>query len=263
MPLSLTDRTAIVEAVRRLIRAFEGFLNPKEPITDAHWDKSDPDRARQYWEKRLLQAGKAVRHVLLPSIVKRYGSVPSELPGEADQYLDITGSQFDLREKAKLKELAKFCKYENLCYKQGIRSPEQAVVYLQGLLEEFTRRWAGGGEGEDDKTNVLDCDKVLANLEPAVRVAYFAFLYAEQKTRKRLTDREAYNWLMENGIPDDAPSVGELANYKLPSYAAFTRNCTEARAALGEPKHTRRGGRLTGKSVVKGSQIEPQHPEGK
>jgi hypothetical protein len=106
---------------------------------------------------------------------------------------------------------------------------------------------------EEEHSNAEGLHK-LKQLEPAVRRAYFAYLYAENKAERRLTDREAYDWLKENGISDKDP-VGELADYELPSFLAFTRNCSEARSEVGENKHLPRRGRSTGKSVVKKDQV--------
>jgi hypothetical protein len=91
-------------------------------------------------------------------------------------------------------------------------------------------------------------------MEPAVRRAYLAFCYAETKAGKRLEDREAYNLLRDEGIPDDA---GELGDYKLPhAFDTWARYLRDARNVLDERKYTRRGGRPVGKSIVKGDQIE-------
>jgi len=92
-------------------------------------------------------------------------------------------------------------------------------------------------------------------LTPSVRKAYLAWRYAESKAGRQLTDREAFDWLKENGIPDDAGDLGELADYKLPAFETFTSYCTKARGILGEQKYSPTAGRPTGKSVVKQSDI--------
>jgi hypothetical protein len=75
------------------------------------------------------------------------------------------------------------------------------------------------------------------------------------------TDRQAHQWLSDNGLPDerDSPELArELASYKLPTLATWSKQLRNARRALNEQKHTRRAGRATGSSVVKGDELEHQ-----
>jgi hypothetical protein len=127
-------------------------------------------------------------------------------------------------------------------------SPESSVRHQ---TEEQTLATACGQQTAD----------ILAHLEPAARKAYFAFVYAESKAGKQVGDREAYNLLNEEGIPDDAGSRGELADYRLPAFETWVRQLRTARRALGEQKYNRRAGRPTGKSIVKGHEIEHQQRE--
>jgi len=96
-------------------------------------------------------------------------------------------------------------------------------------------------------------------LPRARRLAYFAFLYVAQKTETppdRLTDREAFDWLRENGIDEPDEIAGELADYCLPDRLdTFTGYCTQARRALGETKYSTRRDRPTGSSIVRADQI--------
>jgi hypothetical protein len=96
----------------------------------------------------------------------------------------------------------------------------------------------------------------MASLRPAERKAYYSFRAAELKSEKQLEDREAYELLKEEGIPENAESGGELADYQLPPYASWTRYLRKARKALGEQKYTSRRERPHGKSVVERDQIE-------
>jgi len=72
---------------------------------------------------------------------------------------------------------------------------------------------------------------------------------------KRLQDREAYDWLKEYGIDTDKGDVGELADYELPSFDTWTKQLRNARNPLGKQKYTRRGGRATGKSIVRVNEV--------
>lgn len=71
-----------------------------------------------------------------------------------------------------------------------------------------------------------------------------------------MEDREAYDWLKENGIPSNRGDRGEKTDYKLPVFDTWTRQLREARRLLGESKYSRRGRRRLGKSIVKADQIE-------
>jgi len=62
---------------------------------------------------------------------------------------------------------------------------------------------AGSAPGQPEITSVGDKETTLRQLQPADRKAYLSYQYAESKAGKRLQDREAYDWLHENGIDQD------------------------------------------------------------
>lgn len=130
------------------------------------------------------------------------------------------------------------------------------LVLLEGRIAEAHQVTTPTGKkgGEPNRYAALD------KLKPAHRKAWFSFVYAEAKSKRRLEDRDAYNWIEENGIDPDEEQSGELVDYKLPSFETWDRYLREARKATGEQKYTPRRGRETGRSVVKGSKIEQQHP---
>jgi hypothetical protein len=101
-------------------------------------------------------------------------------------------------------------------------------------------------------------EELIQGMLPSVRLAYLAFMYAESKAARRLEDREAYDLLNEEGIPSGAGDRGELTEYQLPTFETWSRQLRKAREALGEQKYTRRAGRPTGRSIVRGSQVEQQ-----
>jgi hypothetical protein len=122
-----------------------------------------------------------------------------------------------------------------------------------------------GGAGPTPEQPATDPNakrkEVLAGLQPADRKAYLAYQYAETMAEKRLQDREAYDWLHENGIDAGKGDVGELADYKLPVFDTWAKQLRNARKPLGEQKYTRRGGRNTGRSIVSEREIEYRGPE--
>jgi len=117
---------------------------------------------------------------------------------------------------------------------------------------------SNGGKPDDDSPNRYD---KLDELTPSVRKAYWSFLCAEAECERRLEDREAYDWLRENGIDASKEDAGELEGYELPDeFDTWSRYLRGARKAIGEQKYTPRRGRPTGGSMVRRDQIEPQKP---
>ncbi len=122
----------------------------------------------------------------------------------------------------------------------------------------------GAITGQEQIPSVPTQAAILSRLKPAVRKAYLAFQYAETMNERRLEDREAYEWLRENGFDEDKGGLGELADYELPnSLENFRRYVGTARQKLGENKYTRRGGRRHGGSIVRSSEIEYQKGDGR
>src|SRR5207253_3122308 len=78
----------------------------------------------------------------------------------------------------------------------------------------------------------IDRAKVLADARPAHRKAYLVYEYAESKAGRRLTDREAYDLLKEEGLPTDKGHLGELEGYKLPEFETWTKYLRVLRNAL-------------------------------
>jgi hypothetical protein len=123
---------------------------------------------------------------------------------------------------------------------------------------------AGNGEN-----GVMPAGADLASreseLEPADKKAYFAFSYAEYKGHTK-TDKEAYDWLQEIGLPNEreSPSVAAaLAGYVLPKYETWVRKLRNARKVLGRQKNISRSGRATESGVARGDEVEYQHGGGK
>jgi hypothetical protein len=137
-----------------------------------------------------------------------------------------------------------------------------------GLTPPATKPDEGEGKAGAGSTTVqpeattsgVARETALRDLEPADQKAYYTYAHAETKLGKT-TDRQAYQWLTDNGLPDekDSPEVAkELAGYKLPSFATWSKQLRTARKALGEQKHTRRAGRSLGKSIVSASDLDSE-----
>jgi len=95
----------------------------------------------------------------------------------------------------------------------------------------------------------------LRTLEPADLKAYYTYAYAEMN-KGTVTDGEAYQWLKDNGLPDEreSPEFAKLlAGYTLPTLATWSRKLRNARRALSEQKHTSRDGRAAESGSIVGS----------
>jgi hypothetical protein len=126
------------------------------------------------------------------------------------------------------------------------------------------RGGAGTAPGQEQLPLAPTRESVRRRLEPAVRKAYLAYQYAEGCVERRLEDREAYEWLRENGIDQGKSDLDELTDYELPdSLETFRRYLGTARKSLGESKYTRRAGRKLGRTIARGSEIEYQKGDGR
>jgi len=109
------------------------------------------------------------------------------------------------------------------------------------------------GKEQDEGRDEFD------KLPKARRLAYFAFQYAAEKTGThptKLLDRDAWDWLNENGIDEPDEIAGELANYRPPKNpATWVKYLGEARNALREQKHRRGTPAPTGHSVVRRDEL--------
>lgn len=93
-------------------------------------------------------------------------------------------------------------------------------------------------------------ESTTSDLPKVERLAYLAAKYAEAKLGRELKDREAWDYLHENGIE----GADELNDYGLPMLNTFSDYLTRARRKLGESRYEKRGGRVGG-SIVKQSDL--------
>jgi hypothetical protein len=136
---------------------------------------------------------------------------------------------------------------------EWFRTTDASRAETSGDPASETKAVGGGSLTEQERK------ERLRSLPQSARHAYFAFEYAEQKSEKALEDLEAYSFLKQRGLPEDA---GELTDYKLPTFANWARYLRTAREALHEQKYKRRERVSIGRSVVSQQQIErPRHDE--
>ena len=118
---------------------------------------------------------------------------------------------------------------------------------------------APGGAGRKPPGDGPNRYAALETLQPKEYKAWLSFEYAETKAGRRLQDRDAWDWLTENGT--DSTGSGELANYELPAFDTWARYLRIARNAVGEQKHRRRTPPTPGRSVVRGDKLDRQKPD--
>jgi hypothetical protein len=129
----------------------------------------------------------------------------------------------------------------------GVKQEAEELRRPPGVPQVGTR--SGGLRAPEQRA------QALKDLPPAARKAYLAYCWAEAVAGRPLEDREAFDILKEQGIPKDRGDLGELEDYELPDFPTWTKHLRNARAPLGEQKYKRRGGRATGKSIVRANQI--------
>ncbi|TWT37011.1 hypothetical protein KOR34_19570 [Posidoniimonas corsicana] len=121
---------------------------------------------------------------------------------------------------------------------------ERLREVVNGVASDVSSGSSGATPAEADAQEAGGDENRYSRLEdlvPAHRKAYYSFLYAEAKSERRLEDRDAYNWLKENGVDDAERS--ELQDYELPAFDTWSRYLRFARKALDERKYTPRSGR--------------------
>jgi hypothetical protein len=140
--------------------------------------------------------------------------------------------------------------------RRSAKAPGESELEGAGAGSEGDRTPApGDATPTGDETNRDKFDK----LPKARRLAYFAFQYAAEKSGThptRFLDRDAWDWLNENGIDEPDEIAGELANYRPPeSFSTWVKYLGDARTALGEQKHRRGTPAPTGHSVVRRDEL--------
>lgn len=136
------------------------------------------------------------------------------------------------------------------------------VQALRAIRQRLFRRKPRGekrpttGASEQGEGAGKSRAEILKSLPDCVRQAYMAYQFAETMNGKRLEDREAYDHIKENGLPDNAGDLGELSDYMLPVFDTWARYVRDARLALGEQKYNRKGRPPIGRSIVKADEVE-------
>ena len=80
--------------------------------------------------------------------------------------------------------------------------------------------------------------------------AYESFELAERNAGHKLTSKQAYEWLRENGP----------AHYRMPTFQTWNRYVRQARTSRGQQKNTPRGGR-TGRSIASAHDLQARRKE--
>ncbi|MGA2062453.1 MAG: hypothetical protein ABSG67_18375 [Thermoguttaceae bacterium] len=126
--------------------------------------------------------------------------------------------------------------------------------------------WNGGKTPPEQPAINSGANKeaILRELAPADRKAYYSYCWVENKMQTQVTDQQAYQWLKENGLPDekDFPELAvEFNDYNLPVFSTWTRQLRKARKELRQQKYGSRAARTSGGSIVREREIEHQQDE--
>ncbi len=121
-----------------------------------------------------------------------------------------------------------------------VESVREMLIGAQAILRVAiaSRRTTPRQSPADDRDTSPQFD-----VEPskATQLAMLTFEYAQTKKKCQLEDREAYDFLKEQGIQTDEGDCGELSDYSLPAFDTWTRYLREYRQAKGQQKYKRRG----------------------
>jgi len=107
-------------------------------------------------------------------------------------------------------------------------------------------------ESSKSDTGATVTENPLESAPKPSKRAYASYLYAEQNLPRDPTDREAYEWLVEN---DPAWRTSDITDYNLPNFQTWLRHLRTARKIMGTQKNTPRHGRGGSGSVVNSSDI--------
>ena len=123
-----------------------------------------------------------------------------------------------------------------------------AVPYLQRaqLILAASQSSPGKPSTSDNSPPIVEPERTEGDgkrLTPAVQNAWASWLLAVENHATEPTDREAYDWLIEQDF--DAP----LAGYRLPTFATWAKYVRAARQHYGANKYSSREGRA-GRSIV-------------
>ena len=97
--------------------------------------------------------------------------------------------------------------------------------------------------------------EAIRNLKPRYRKAYKTYLYACLSLEKNAVDREAYEFLKDQGVPKESGDP-DFDNYKITSFETWTSYLTKARKQLGLGKYGKKTDRISSRSVVRNEQID-------
>jgi len=131
---------------------------------------------------------------------------------------------------------------------------QATLITAKQTLDGSGRSDSGGGEIQSDDAGVPNKLERLATIRAADKKAYFTYAYAETNLG-HVTDKRAYEWLKDNGLPDEVQSpelANELAGYELPAFPTWAKQVRNARKVLGEQKYEKRADKKPGRSIVSG-----------
>ena len=137
--------------------------------------------------------------------------------------------------------------------RSGKTGPLVAILFEQHA-EALKRAGISLNPSQSSKsdTGATVTENPLESAPKPSKRAYASYLYAEQNLPRDPTDREAYEWLVEN---DPAWRTSDITDYNLPNFQTWLRHLRTARKIMGTQKNTPRHGRGGSGSVVNSSDI--------
>ncbi len=140
---------------------------------------------------------------------------------------------------------------------------EKIAELLKKELEDYRKSFSQEVSQVIAKVKNSDSNskfEAIEELEPRLRKAYKSYDCACRLLEEEATDRKAYDYLKEMGVPEGSGDP-DLVDYELLSFETWTSYLSKARKELGLGKYGKLADRISARSVVGIDQID-QKPDG-
>lgn len=163
-----------------------------------------------------------------------------------DSFMKITPLECSCGQEVRLpsgERLYSDCEVESL--REIIKGLQEDKQFLQDCLRQALREQQqhAGLTGSGNSANSSENKKTLSSI---YLLAYQSYECAEKAVGNDITDREAYEWLVEYGYEE----------YEPPVFETWQRYLRRGRSYFGTQKNSPRAGRNTGRSAIKQEEIQ-------
>lgn len=141
------------------------------------------------------------------------------------------------------------------CRKSVLPALQEFKATVADRDREMVANPVSGFSKVDLDSKSLATERKPSVVSKSISNAYRSFEYACRQSGGHLSDRDAYNYLEENGVDESDPHCGDLESYELPSIETWGRYLRDGRRAYGTQKNRRRLTSTGSRSVIRQDQI--------